>query len=118
MEIVEQAYGRFMVFQTMYLAACNSSELIFHQKMIWILEGLADPHFTRIQTPYIGWVWSGTYFMICADQVGCLRMDLRRIRWYKMLKLVRLFVFIPSRNVDTWVTIDGVRMTQNHWIYG
>ena len=45
-----------------------------------------------------------------------LSMDLRRLRWFKELGQVCLYVFLLMR-VDKMVTIGGVRMTQNKWIY-
>ena len=45
-----------------------------------------------------------------------LSTDLRRLRWFEELGQVHLYVFLPTR-VDKMVTIGGVRMTQNQWIY-
>lgn len=45
-----------------------------------------------------------------------LSINLRRLKWFEELKLVRLYVFLPT-HVKAMVTIDGVEKTQNQWIY-
>ena len=101
----------------MFLAACNSPDFSFRQRMIWIIETLADPFLNRARRNYNGWQWSGRYFFIYAERTANLAMDLRRLKWYDMLKLVRLFIFVPTNRVSVPVTIDGESMTQNQWIY-
>ena len=66
--------------------------------MIWIIETLVDPLYRRAQRNYSGWRWSGRFFFIYAERTVNLAMDLRRLRWYNMLKLVQLFVFIPDQS--------------------
>ena len=59
---------------------------------------------------------SGGYFNIQVDLIMNLSTDLRKLRWFEELGQVCLYMFLPTR-VDMMVTINGVRMTQNQWIY-
>ena len=43
-------------------------------------------------------------------------INLKRVRWLEELELIRIFVFVSTRP-DTMVSIEGVEMTQNQWVY-
>ena len=110
-------FDRYMVFRLMYKAACASSDLMFRMKVCWMLEGMADPYWTRIEWTRYGWGFSGIiYYHILARKVGNLPMDLRRLMWHEELKIPRIYIFVPTR-LDAMVTIGGIRMTQNQWVY-
>lgn len=100
----------------MYYTACASSDLHFKTMMLWTLEKLIPSFPTRAEQWSEGWHLSGGYFNIRADRVMNLSIDLRRLRWFEELGQVRLYMFLPTR-VDKMVTIGGMRMTQNQWIY-
>ena len=100
----------------MYNTACASSDLHFKTMMLQILEKLIPSFSTRVEQWSEGWHLSGGYFSIRADRVMNLSIDLRRLRWYEELGLVRLYMFLPTK-ADMMVTINGERMTQNQWVY-
>ena len=101
----------------MYYTACASSDLLFKTMMLWTLEKVNPSYPTRVvQWWSEGWHLSGGYFDIRVDHIMNLSMDLHRLRWFEELGQVRLCMFLPTR-VDKMVTIGGMRMSQNQWIY-
>ena len=80
-----------------------------------ILTALNDPHWSRARRPSYEWE-SGSHFRIREKKVLNFTINFNRVRWLEDLKLIRIFVFVPTRP-DTMVSIDGVEMTQNQWVY-
>ena len=106
-----------MVFQIMYETARTSSDFFFRTLVRMIVEKMIPNYPTRAEQWSEGWRSAGKYFHIRADKIQNLKIDLQRIRWFEELGQVGLFTFIPTKRPDSWVTRNGVRMTQNQWVY-
>ena len=79
----------------------------------------SHPYPTRVECGWdqnMCWISGSDYFHIYANKVGNLTLDLQRVRWIEELRLVRLFCFFGT-HASTTVTIDGLVMSQNRWVY-
>lgn len=110
-----------MVFQLMFLTACNSSSLAFRQSMVSILDTMIGPPHPDNRE---GWRWyrqdfwyrDSLFFSIRADAIEHIDNDLRRLRWADKLKVVRIFSIYPAHPTQM-KTIGDKTISQNRWVY-
>ena len=113
------AYEKLLVFQTMYITACQSPDYRFRLTMYNILERISMPHLTRIQRGWSRlrfWGRGSDTFNIRAEMIGSLKVDLQRIKWTEELKIVRYFSFYPTSPFFT-IYQNGRTLNWNRWVY-
>ena len=110
-----------MIFQLMFLAACNSSSMFFRQSMATILDTMTiPPHPDDCED----WRWyrhefwgrDSLFFSIRADAMERIHIDLRRLRWADKLNIARIFTIYPT-NTAHMRTIGDKTISQNRWFY-
>ena len=97
---------RSLVRKIFYTTACQSSNLEFRMEVAKMIDILSEPHHTRIERGWSRnnfWMLGGHYFAIFASEVGNLSRDIQILKYYKELKLVRLY--------QLWVTMSRVMVT-------
>lgn len=112
-------YSKFMVFQIMYLAACNSPSLQFRDTVMSILNSLILPVREPFRSRWFYVDWWGPeayYYFVRAEAAEFIEMDLRRIKWAESLKIISIFKFWPT-DPDLKLVKDGKEVSQNRWVY-
>ena len=105
--------------QQLYPSACLSPSIAIRNMVMHTLDQLIDPHPTQVKHGWdqnMCWISRSEYFHIYAKKVENLTLDLQRVRWIEELRLVYLFCFFGTHS-STPITIDGLVMSQNRWVY-
>ena len=110
---------KFLVFKTMYAAACQSTLRRLRCSMMYLLDKISRPHrrpldddWTYFEVEYR----RSLHFTIRADFSDNLDVLVRRCRWAEELKIAYMFIFWSARP-GTMVTVGDQQVTQNKWVY-
>lgn len=108
-----------MVFRAMYAAACKSTSRGLRVSMMYLLDKISRPHQRPLDDGWIQTDWEyadALFFLIRADAVENIDVEVRRCRWAEELKVAHLFTFWSARP-GIMVTVEGQQITRNKWVY-
>lgn len=117
-------YEAFLVFRTMFEAACVSKDYSFRSSMAVVVDLLFHPEQNYLRTRIPEW-WSGNRTIVFrafdnlvdANFIIILDVNLKRLRLLERLRVVRLFLFSGTLEEDKHVLVEGQRILQNRYVY-
>lgn len=106
-----------MIFQTMYLAACVSSQFSFRDVMHKILVKTFLPRMFSATCLSPVLIKGKPYYFIEATTITLLDYEFFRLRWLEKLKVIHLYLFIVNHDVEATIARDDGFVLRNRWAY-
>lgn len=103
----------------MYAVACESTSRRLRVSMMYMLDKILHPHQRPLDDDWIEIDWeylNALLFIIRADAVENIDVEVCRCRWAKQLKVTHMFTFWSARPA-TLVTVGGQQISWNKWVY-
>ena len=104
----------------MFEAACESNNFEFRYTMMGIIEKLFDPGFNtwpRCWGRFRWWLLTPNCYSIDASKTNHLKVNVKRIKFLERLRVVRLFLFVGTPKLKTYITVEDKEVLQNRWVY-
>ena len=87
--------------------------------MMYLLDKILRPHRRPLEDNWVQTDWeymNALFFIIRADAVEKIDVEVRRCRWAEQLKVAHLFTFWSARP-GIMVSFRGQQITRNKWVY-
>lgn len=65
---------------------------------------------------YINWWGREIFYFIRAETVDHIDLDLRRVKWAEILKVIPIFIFWAT-DYTKKIVRGGIEVSQNRWVY-